>query len=364
MKTLLTIILTIFFSINVLAQDLNDAIALYDDPLGGISTATVPRDLERIAVLANQYKSPAIRLGIVIHDRSVFGEQDFNNKITFAINSIKQAESLYNQNGVQLIIAFQIPRSFGGGDANGHDKFIYNEADWQSLRNVNIRLFTELGNLSHIKGFQFCNEPNFFKKDTEVYNGMIAQTIADIKKYARNKLLYINSRHGSPDTLRELKPFKYKNLIYSFHQYYPFDITHQFNNPGVGLGYPDSKGKVFKNNSDTRERIKRSFQSALNFRAEHNIKLYVGEYGVSYYSGYPNNENRKTWVKATARVFRENNIRSSYFTIFANHPMTPSIPYGPCGGSGVADWCTVDKFNCTEFKELLKNLGIKAKDIE
>ena len=174
--------------------------------------------------------------------------------------------------------------------------------------------------------FELLNEVR--NVDPEKWNSLAEKTIAAIRKTNNERKIIIGSTcWNSPDTLDVLRLYDDENVIYTFHDYMPFEFTHQ---RGVlqpqtlyynrAMAYPDGIEKythyetVVNNNPhqyDGFERmdinfVRASLKGAVKFAKEHPDKiLWCGEFGTIRHA---NIKWRENWMRDVITVLKENEI--------------------------------------------------------
>lgn len=164
------------------------------------------------------------------------------------------------------------------------------------------------------------NEP-FFKSQA-VWDAFNARLLATVRRAAPRHTLVVTAVKGNQD-VAEMQPIADKNVVYSTHCYSPFAFTHQgaswLKNLPTGQRYPTEKWTI--------EFIKKDFfNQVFAWAKTHDVKLYLGEYGVL---NTADNADRLAWMTDLGTLIRENDLAAALwcyspgFSILEN-PNAPS----------------------------------------
>lgn len=174
--------------------------------------------------------------------------------------------------------------------------------------------------------FELLNEVR--DEPPKKWNDLADKTIKALRKLNKTRKIIIGStRWNSPDTLKDLKIFDDENVIYTFHNYAPFEFTHQ---RGVlqaeplyynrKMPYPDTIERyrdyqlVVHENDTAYENydemdinfVRDSLQGAVDFIHKNPDKiLWCGEFGTIRHADIKWREN---WMKDVITVLLENKI--------------------------------------------------------
>lgn len=166
------------------------------------------------------------------------------------------------------------------------------------------------------------NEPFF--KNGAVWDAFNARLLATVRRAAPRHTLVVTPVKGNQD-VAEMQPVADKNVVYSTHCYSPFEFTHQ---GAPWLKYKLPTGQRYPSEKWTIEFIKKDFfNQVFAWAKAHNVKLYLGEYGVL---NTADNADRLAWVTDLGRIIQENNLAAALwcyspgFSILEN----PNVPSG------------------------------------
>jgi len=177
--------------------------------------------------------------------------------------------------------------------------------------------------------YEIKNEPNGIAEST--WNAIQGRVIDAIRTVDDKHTIIVGPANwNSFHSLAAMPTYEDDNLIYTFHFYDPFVFTHQgasWVNPtmeplaGVPFPYDAAKmpglpsslnntwvGSNYNNyNQDgTPEKVKELIDIAVRFRAERNVPIYCGEFGV--YIPNSENEDRVRWYQLVSDYLEEKNI--------------------------------------------------------
>ncbi len=143
------------------------------------------------------------------------------------------------------------------------------------------------------------NEPHF--KSAEKWNNLQEQLVAEIRKVMPSHIILVTPVTETLAAIIAMKPLKDKNILYSFHYYLPFELTHQgaswtWKFFPAGYRYPNSEWNF--------ERINKDFFIPLgNWAKTNNVKLYGGEFGVIRNA---DKTSRINWLTDVTKLMHQN----------------------------------------------------------
>jgi len=146
------------------------------------------------------------------------------------------------------------------------------------------------------------NEP-FFKSAATWY-ALNDRVLKAIRQAAPRHTLVVSPVKGNVDVV-EMTPVADRNVVYSTHFYSPFSFTHQ--------GAPWLKklptGQRYPTDSLNAAYLKTDFFNPVTAWAKkHNVKVYMGEYGVLNTAGY---EDKLAWLSDVGRITTDLNLASA-----------------------------------------------------
>lgn len=111
-----------------------------------------------------------------------------------------------------------------------------------------------------------------------------------------------------PTSYPAFPPLKEKNLMYEYHNYYPYDFTYQnISGDGTKIAY----GTTANYNA-----ILNSHRPYANYRDTYNVPVFCGEWGA-YYDAYREGNNAEQWAEDMLNVLKELEMQFTIHTPFA-----------------------------------------------
>lgn len=171
--------------------------------------------------------------------------------------------------------------------------------------------------------FELLNE--IVEPDSTRWNKLATQIIQGIREIDKEHYIIVGGiNYNSVMSLKDMPIFDDPRIIYNFHMYEPFCLTHQHapwtvmkNNPNSFV-YPSPVEPYLAHFGDSVEgkiiqklpRVDKAFveaflQPAIEFVKKHDLPLYCGEYGVIELADM---DSRAAWVRDVAEVCLENGI--------------------------------------------------------
>ncbi|HEU0118756.1 MAG TPA: cellulase family glycosylhydrolase, partial [Alphaproteobacteria bacterium] len=99
--------------------------------------------------------------------------------------------------------------------------------------------YSEANYSSEVVAFELLNEPHYYHAESK-YSDLINRTVLAIRKTSPTRLIVIGSPHGSSiEGLTSMQSIKDPRVIYDFHFYDPYIVTHQ----GIHRGF---EGKMIR----------------------------------------------------------------------------------------------------------------------
>ena len=143
-------------------------------------------------------------------------------------------------------------------------------------------------------GYDLVNEPtpsdDYYKAFTQIrgtiqdWNVLARRIVAAIRAIDRDVPLIVESTDwAKPFRFRQLELIDDPYIVYSFHMYSPFELTHQGVNQfkkSEELTYP---GYV-KDRPYDRDELVRQMSEVVKFVQRHNVPIFVGEFGINKFA--------------------------------------------------------------------------------
>lgn len=306
--------LTNYKRFNVLPQDRRLCLTIGD--MEHFETYIAEKDIEYIASLGMDH----IRLGF---DQIVLEEAPgkYRDEIFVILDRFVDWCEKYNLN-----IVFNLHKAIGNYcDIKEDVELLDSDELQQRFIDLWIKLENRYSNKPYI-AFELLNEVR--DVNPEKWNVLAEKSINAIREVSKSRKIIIGSTcWNSPDTLKYLKVYDDENVIYTFHNYAPFEFTHQrgvlqadplfYNRTMV---YPDSieKYRDYQTTVHGHEHPYAEFErmdinclrSALNgaveFVNQHPDKiLWCGEFGTIRHADIKSREN---WMRDMITILKENDI--------------------------------------------------------
>lgn len=229
--------------------------------------------------------------------------------------------------GLNLILDMHEAPGFAFGSPESNTLF-----DSPAMQERYVALWTEIARRYQGEGknltFELLNE--VVERGPERWNLLAGRVIRAIREVSADRTIVVGGiQYNSVNALKDMPIFQGPDIVYTFHMYEPFCLTHQHaswgamkNNPGTWV-YPSETEPYLDYFADpfykgspqdiiihSVDRVERSFmerymQPAYDFMAEHNIPLYCGEYGVIQHADM---DTRVAWVKDMGCICTEHGI--------------------------------------------------------
>ena len=180
--------------------------------------------------------------------------------------------------------------------------------------------------------FELLNEPQFYGKE-EQYQQFIEELVAAIRQIDKTRTLIIAAPNGSSIAgLQKLKAVSDNNIMYDFHFYEPYIITHQGTRQGFAnkmiryfhnLPYPaelaieenyspsainqaQKELQDYKNDNWNIGKIRERVAIVKDWASKNHAKVICGEFGVLRVNIEPTS--RYKWIKDVRIALEENKI--------------------------------------------------------
>lgn len=162
--------------------------------------------------------------------------------------------------------------------------------------------------------FEILNEAHG-NLDAEIWNKLIADTTKIIRESNPDRWIVIGGVNWNSVTgLASLKlPENDPRIAVTFHYYSPMEVTHQ----GASWIEGDSSkwlGTTWTGSQEEQTQVQLDFNKALAFGYEHNVPIYLGEYGVYQEAAM---DTRVTWTSAITRAAVERKMGYAYWEFYS-----------------------------------------------
>jgi endoglucanase len=173
--------------------------------------------------------------------------------------------------------------------------------------------------------FDLKNEPTDFNGPGSPRNWPSwAQSLIDgIRQIDQQHQIVIEPGNGgSAVGFKFLPKMRGEGLIYSFHQYQPYDYTMQGNkgqkDPGLAQAYLQQQLSwpgTYSTGSWDKRRVEQQLQPAIDFQNRYGVRMYVGEFSVVRWA-----PNATQWLRDNIDIFEKHGWDWTYHG-FREHPM-------------------------------------------
>lgn len=175
--------------------------------------------------------------------------------------------------------------------------------------------------------YECLNEPAAAIGKHHLWNNVLSQWVAFIRKTESQRFLFIGTNRGNQLwTLKYLKIPQDDRLVLTLHYYSPFLFTHyhpqeakasnfygKVHYPGKTINdedynnLPDNLKKDYASYREyyDKNRIYKDIEEAIDFSKKNNIPLNFGEFGCRRFS---NPEDRLQWFRDMTSIFKDNGI--------------------------------------------------------
>nr|AMO13174.1 glycoside hydrolase [uncultured bacterium] len=245
------------------------------------------------------------------------------------------------ENGMNIIVDLHIIRSHHFNSENGENTLFEKAEEQEKMIRIWLDLQKDLAKYPTDRvAYELMNEA--VAPTDEDWNKLIAKLISSIREQEPERKIVVGSNlWQTVETFANLRvPEDDKNLILSFHFYYPLVVTHYrawwtglkdftgvVNYPGQAIDTalyatlpPALVAEIRKSNGVwNKERLAATMKPAIDKAKEFNLPLYCGEFGA--YPAYLDKEVRLRWYRDIAAIFRENNINNAHWCYKGDFPV-------------------------------------------
>jgi len=172
---------------------------------------------------------------------------------------------------------------------------------------------------------EILNEP--VAPSDEVWNAVKDELFWHIRKAAPKAPIVVGSnRWNNPANFKDLTPLEDDNVLYSFHSYQPVIFTHQHaawipepyfhqDRAWPGTYAPPQNKDVsvtlpLEDGSWDKERLRRTMENALEFRAKHKVPVACNEFGVYV---QVERQSQLGWLRDFTSLLQEADVGFSYW---------------------------------------------------
>ncbi len=160
--------------------------------------------------------------------------------------------------------------------------------------------------------FEVLNEPHG-NLSPSLWNEYFSDALAEIRTTNASRVVVMGiAEYGGLSAVPQIELPPDDNIILSVHYYNPFSFTHQGaewvenSDPWLGTEWLDTEAD--------RQAVQSEFNYALQFSANHDVPLHIGEFGAYNKADI---ESRERWTTFLARWFEEKNLSWAYWEFSA-----------------------------------------------
>lgn len=216
--------------------------------------------------------------------------------------------------GIYIVLDIHRPE---GGAEGGAGRLWTDPMLQERYVNLVSKIANFASRMSNVVGIDILNEPSppglysssakSLKGSKQDWWSLADRTINRVRGLGVTLPLIVEvPDYAKPFRFKEWDKFEDNRIVYSFHMYYPFELTHQ----GVrgfkidsSLSYPGLVNGVYVN----RERLEEIMKPALDFQTKHQVPIFVGEFGINW---HVDEYSRERYIKDLVDVY--NNLGWSW----------------------------------------------------
>lgn len=234
-------------------------------------------DTASIARFGNEWKGNLLRwqLGGSSYPDALL-RPDFETLFSQETAKLDRALPICRENNIKVVV-----------DMHSLSQGLFDSPKSQTLlMDVWQRLAERYHDSDAVWGYDLANEPieEKWREGALLWNELADTLCRIIRKIDPIKPIIVEgTRWAAPDGLAEIRPvgwdrgYDLTNIVYSFHCYSPFTLTHQ----GIGAGYPPF-GAVYPGTIDNVEwdsvRLRQELAPVVRFQQRYRVPIYVGEF--------------------------------------------------------------------------------------
>ncbi len=163
--------------------------------------------------------------------------EDGNDKFQVDFTALDRALAMADQYNVPVILDMHPEHGF----VDTLERHAWAEKQFVALWQVIAERYKTRSSANLV--FEILNEPQYYKSE-DVWNKLAARSVAAIRAISPDRVIIIGSPHGSDiDGLNALQTTDDPRVIYAFHFYEPYLVTHQ----GIHMGFDNKAIRYFRN---------------------------------------------------------------------------------------------------------------------
>lgn len=256
----------------------------------------VPMDISYFAVI-KQAGFQTVRLPVRFSDYTDKSSADYTLDETF----MKQIDAYINEAINQELTIIL--------DLHHYTELMENPNTNQAqLLAIWKQLATRYQDYSSSLVFELVNEPQK-NLDSNTWNQLLSDLVKTIRSVDKTHYLIVGgANYNSIDALTSLKLPNDKKLIATIHYYEPNQVTFQ-GNP-YHEGFETLRDIPFNGSNEEMAYLKARLKTAKDWADQHNVTLFLGEFGISNTAP---NDTRINWTHAVASTANELGISCGYW---------------------------------------------------
>ncbi|MDA3899700.1 MAG: cellulase family glycosylhydrolase [Spirochaetes bacterium] len=238
------------------------------------------------------------------------------------------------KNGIYLILNMHVPQ--GGFQSNAETTDLWTkEGNEERFLALWKKIAKHCRDESTIAGYSILNEPAVYG-GIDKWSKFTKKTVSAIRETDKNHMIIIERMQcnvtspGNADWnenvngMMNFTPVKDTNIMYEFHFYKPFPLTHQ-GAPwipalkGVKAPYP-GPFKDWDGTTKTGDKkyLQKEFKPYIDFSKKRNVPVYLGEFGVIK-QGFSDGKSALAWIDDILDICVKNQINFNYHTYHEVH---------------------------------------------
>lgn len=158
---------------------------------------------------------------------------------------------------------------------------------------------TRFKGVGQVLAYDLVNEPRYTNHTK--YSNFLTRVCKAIRKIDGKKPIMISCKLGRPKQMRFLQPIKNVSKVwYTVHFYEAGFITYQ----GV-IDPLTNNPRKYPTRNVNKALLKKLLKPVKDFQDKYGVRIFVGEFSCSRFSGYPSHLNAKHWFADTISIWEE-----------------------------------------------------------
>lgn len=226
-----------------------------------------------------------------------------------ALEHFDEMLPLLRQYGIKVVL--DLHTAPGGRRESDAVCTVFLKPEFQKqLVDVWTKIATRYRNNPDIIAYDIMNEPvipDNFPAGIKPWREQASDVIRAIRRIDPGMpIVFENHQWAIPNTMTNLQPLPFRNIIYSIHFYYPYEIAFQgLNGSPNGIPYPGPAGGVEWN----RDRLEQELKPVIDFQKQNNCLIYIGEFSCIRWAP---GETRANLLRDMISIFEAHNWPWTY----------------------------------------------------